>query len=260
VLRLTPLLLLLLLNGANAHSLTTRIFDEISCDYQNYYRIAQLGQFMSGIALSGVMANTDFDVIFRDEWQHRIRGHLTNKLSNNIDGYSAVMHFPTVIPIYAASMLLSYYAENHSFFCAAGHWGNHALRTLILGAPQQAILTSILGSGRPESNQPHWHFFKYHRAVSGHAFYGAIPLLNFAKLSSHPFLKSTGYLLSLLPGLARINLDKHYASQAFLGWWLAFCATNVVWNTDKVSEKPQNWSWQITPTYHAIFLGFSLKI
>lgn len=256
---LTHLLFILFqtLKVASAHP--SLFFDQLLNDYQAYYSIEEITKPLVGLGVSGLMANTDFDPIVRDEWQQHVRGHFTDQLSDNIDTFSEISQYKMMLPIYLASIYLGKQGHPSLLRDALSRWGNHSLRSLLLGAPQQAALCWMLGGGRPESGKPQWHLLRYHRAVSGHAFYGAIPLLNAAELATEPVLKSTFYLLSILPAIARINLDKHYASQVFLGWWLALMATQCVWKNDKVSNRPQSWSLQIIPAENAIFLGFTTK-
>jgi hypothetical protein len=52
--------------------------------------------------------------------------------------------------------------------------------------------------------------------------------LTAAKMTDNPFLKYPLYVGSTLTGLSRINDNKHYFSQAVLGWWIAFLAVNSV--------------------------------
>lgn len=245
-------ILLIISPIANANTLPT-LAHQISADYRFFYTSsAGISSQLIGLGIAGITANTDFDVIFQDEWQQKIRSPFLDDLSDKIDIYTEFTQYQIAIPLYLASMWFS--------DSSLGSWGNHALRTLILGAPQQAVLAYALGGGRPDTQKPQWHWFRYHRAVSGHAFYGAIPFLNLARETNDTRIKALAYLLSPLPGLARINLNKHYFSQSFLGWWLAFAATNAVWEADIVSSKSKSWSVQLIPAANnTLFLGFNLK-
>lgn len=247
---LIPILLFYL---SNAYAYTVKsVAQQVFGDYHAYYAtVPGLTQQLVGLGVAGIMANTNFDPYVEEQWQYRYRGRFTDDLSTYVDSYSEISQYKYAIPLYITSMCFS---DN-----PLGTWGNHSLRTLILGAPQQAVLTHALGAGRPITQQHQWDLFKYDRAVSGHAFYGAIPLLNMAKQTPNIFLKSSLYVLSTLPGLARINSDKHYFSQSFLGWWIAFAATNAVWNADIVSKEPYKLSFQVNHLENAFFLGFNLK-
>ncbi|MBS0290388.1 MAG: phosphatase PAP2 family protein [Proteobacteria bacterium] len=199
------------------------------------------------------MANTDVDPHFRNDWQDNVRSKLTNNISDTINHYSTLTNYQIAIPFCILSMWVtsSFTQPNHGF----GLWANHTFRTILVGSPEQLALSHLLGAGRPATGHPQWQLLKYHRAVSGHAFYGAIPLLNIAKQNDDPFIKFGLTTLSFLPGLARINDDKHYLSQVVLGWWLAACATKAVWESDKARSKQINTSIQLTPFEQGIYLG-----
>jgi hypothetical protein len=68
--------------------------------------------------------------------------------------------------------------------------------------------------------------------VSDHAFIGAVPFITAAKMNENPYIKGALYGLSVLPGLSRINDNKHYFSQVLLGWYLAFLSCNAVEKTN----------------------------
>lgn len=72
---------------------------------------------------------------------------------------------------------------------------------------------------------------------------GAIPFLSIAKMSDNPWVKGSFYITSALPALSRINDDAHFASQAFLGWWLAVLASEAV---DQTNDGV-NTGWRIVP-------------
>ncbi len=49
-----------------------------------------------------------------------------------------------------------------------------------------------------------------------------------AKMTDNCWLKTGLYACSVLPAWSRINDDAHFPSQAFLGWWMAYCAATAV--------------------------------
>ena len=70
-------------------------------------------------------------------------------------------------------------------------------------------------------------------AVSGHAFIGAIAFVNAAKMTDRVGLKLALYTFSVLPAWSRINDQRHYLSQAALGWWMAYLAASAVDETER---------------------------
>jgi hypothetical protein len=253
------LILLSTISVAKAELGQESLLNQIFCDYEHYYHPKGIFQRTLGLGVGGLMANSAIDPNFRNDWQHNIRGNFTDKVSIVANDYSKVATYPIAVPIYLISLWVSAQYNQHNGPSTLELWANHSLRTLVVGSPEQLFLTHLLGGGRPQTGSPAWHFFEYHRAVSGHAFYGAIPLLNLAKLTTNPIIKNSAYALSTLPGLARINNDKHYLSQVWLGWWLAFNATQVVWRNDIVSKKPQLYTINLSPLDNGIFLGMESK-
>ncbi|MBS0286641.1 MAG: hypothetical protein JSR17_05055 [Proteobacteria bacterium] len=235
------------------------LLDEILGDFYQFYCTKQFAKRTVGYGLGGYLANSSVDPHFRNYWQDHLRNDFTNKLSTAINDYSKLTSYPIAAPIYLATLWLSTRTFTTSPDTAIGIFANHALRTLVVGAPEQFALTHFFGSGRPQTEAHRWEVFKYHRAVSGHAFYGAIPLLNLAKQQENPWLKTSFYVLSALPGLARVNCDKHYLSQVWLGWWLANSATQSVWESDIVSNKSNKISLEMVPLNSGIYLGLARK-
>ncbi len=251
------LILLIVPIMSKAIEATDGFITQLSCDFRNFYSLHGITHRATGFGLGGLWANTSMDPEFRILWQEHIRSDFTNRLSSEMDDYSKIAKYPVALPFYITTLWISNKAITLMPSNSLSLWANHSLRTLILGAPEQALFTHLLGSGRPQSEQHAWDLFKYHRAVSGHAFYGAIPLLNIAKQADNTLLKGTFYLLSTFPAIARINDDKHFLSQAWLGWWLALCATQTVWEREVVSKKPQNISLKMQPISHGIYLGLA---
>lgn len=215
---------------------TYGFWPQIGCDYQIHYGLYGMPKVLLGIGVAGIMANDDFDHIVRDEWQTHLRGSTSDRVFNWVNDYGGLSQYQFVIPLYLATAWLGYQSNSPALH-VVGKWGARSFRALLVGAPQQAVLTEMLGSPRPEQGSSHWSWFNHNRAVSGHAFYGSLPILTAAKLSDSLFSKFCFYTLSLLPPIARIHHDKHYASQAFLGWWLAFQSVNSVAESEKKRGK-----------------------
>lgn len=259
---LTSLMLILLTQPmiSKADNANYRFRDQVVCDFHHFYSMSSLSQRVIGYGVGAIEANTEMDPQFRLYWQQKIRNDFSDKISTIVNDYSKIATYPISVPAYMATLWISNKAFSLEPNSQLGWWANHSLRTVIVGVPEQALFTHLLGSGRPQSGQHAWHLFDQHRAVSGHAFFGAIPLINAAKQIEDPWIKASLYVLSTLPALARINSDKHYLSQVWLGWWLAYSATQAVWHADKVSKKPQNLSLQMLPLENGIYLGLAKKL
>ncbi|MDI6889358.1 MAG: hypothetical protein QMC83_00235 [Thermodesulfovibrionales bacterium] len=59
-----------------------------------------------------------------------------------------------------------------------------------------------------------------------------MPFITAAKMNDIQYLKAVFYGLSILPGLSRINDNKHYFSQVALGWYLAFLSCSAIEKTE----------------------------
>jgi hypothetical protein len=101
-----------------------------------------------------------------------------------------------------------------------------------------------LGAERPDRNDSHWQPFHDVHGVSGHTFIGAIPFLTAAEMTDKVYLQIPLVLGSLAEGWSRLDRDKHYFSQAALGWWLALLATRSV-NATQNDRRPVS----IAPTW-----------
>ncbi len=243
----------------NPPALVKILVEQVPVDYMTYYRYKGLPYLITGLGISAIAANTELDPSIQSGWQNHLREQSSDQFFNNVDQYSELSQYYIFVPLYVLCIWMGEEYPEPAGTSFLGSWGNHSLRALLIGGPQQAILTTLLGSSRPEQNSPQWNAFHYPRAVSGHAFYGSLPIFNLAKEVDNPYLKATFYGLSTLPAIARINNDKHYFSQAFLGWWLALSATQIVWEADKVSCKPYTLSWQLYPSDHSITLFANVK-
>ncbi len=108
-------------------------------------------------------------------------------------------------------------------------WGRANFEAMVIGLPLLWTVQRVLGADRPSAEHPtpHWRPFATDHAASGHAFIGAVPWLNAARAANlhrwQPALK----LGSTLSGWSRLHDRKHYLSQVWLGWFLAWQATNA---------------------------------
>jgi membrane-associated phospholipid phosphatase len=118
------------------------------------------------------------------------------------------------------------------------------LRSFIVGGPAVLVLQRVLGATRPEvhTHGSRWVPFYAANSVSGHAFVGGISFINAAMITDNVPLKSALYAASVLPAWSRVIQDKHYLSQAILGWWMAYLSASAVdWTENSKSD------WLVTP-------------
>ena len=104
-----------------------------------------------------------------------------------------------------------------------------------VGAPATGLLQLFIGASRPgeSSAGSRWKPYQDDNGVSGHAFVGAIPFLVAAKQADNWFLKSAFHFGSSLTAYSRVYDDKHYMSQAIMGWWVACLAVESTELTER---------------------------
>jgi hypothetical protein len=116
---------------------------------------------------------------------------------------------------------------------AVSQWGFRTARAYAVGAPALVLSQWATGGDRPDAGSSHWRPFAHEHGVSGHAFVGGVPFLVAGRMfEDNPLARYTLYALSALPAWSRINDDAHYASQAFLGWFLAWESVGAVFDTE----------------------------
>ena len=202
----------------------SRGYEAVTTDLGNFYldreNLTKLGV---GVAGTAVFANTGMDRYIRNKYQDRVRSHETDEATKifNISGTALVL---VTVPVYAGTYGAGLLLHNPTM----EEWAQKALRATIVGGPALVFLATATGGDRPTEGNSHWKPFKNFHGVSGHAYIGAVPFITAAKMSENPYQKAIFYGLSTFTGLSRINDDKHYFSQAALGWYLAYLSCAVV--------------------------------
>ncbi len=228
---------------------------DLSDDYRNFYGSRNLANLTYGFVVGGIAANTHVD------------SYIGAKVFENIinvenDEYTELLHLPKslgdgnlILPLVGALAIAEPWLEQSPKWQPLGEWGNRSLRAALVGGPFVLASQRIIGGSRPNETgfKSDWRPFQDNNGVSGHAFIGAVPFLAAAEMTDRPFLKFAFYAGSLLPGISRINDERHYTSQVFLGWYIAHLATQ------SVNETKTNISgFQIFPTFDQNGFGLLL--
>ena len=206
--------------------------DHVFRDYANYYTRDTLGEFIVILAPAAVFANSDFDADVGNWYQQHIRSVATNRVSNFLrplgNGYYT-------IPVYVSAKFLGEYFDDQPGMALLGEFGDRTTRALMVGAPPFLALQYLTGGGRPSAyaDESYWRPFRGSHGASGHAFMGAVPFLTLAGMTDDPLAKCFFYACSPWAGMTRINDNVHYASQVWLGWWMAYLACDAVNKTGK---------------------------
>ena len=215
---------------ADEVSSISRTLETVQTDFGNFY-LDRANLIVLGIGLGGaaIVAHTAIDREIRDKYQENIRSKGTDDAAKifKVPG-TALAAVPVYIGTYGAGLLL----RNPTM----EEWAQKAFRATVVGAPALLFFREATGADRPTEGDSHWRPFRNSHGASGHAFIGSIPFITAAKMSENPYIKGVFYGLSTLPGLSRINDDRHYFSQAALAWYLAYLSSAAVEKGDDRRE------------------------
>lgn len=215
-----------------AHSTFGRFVQHAIDDHRRHYSSDVLVDLVPPLAFAGALANTNADRWIRDTWQEDVRSDASNDVARVFLRVGDAGQNKISMPTYVLVMAAADYRGDSRSDAPAATWAARSLRANILGGPQAFALTYMLGSHRPDVGTSGWNPWNDNDGVSGHSFYGAVPLLTAARMSESPSWRYTLYALSALPAYARVNDNQHYTSQAVMGWSLAWLATRTVAETD----------------------------
>src|SRR5262245_12199117 len=197
-------------------------------DYRNYYSGENLAELGLGIVAAAPLANTHADQAVRDWYQQDVRSRATDQVARVVKHAGEPW---VTVPVYLVAELAERVADDATVDAAVGEWGSRGLRAMAVGVPPLLVLQVTLGASRPNKGDSHWHPFHDIHGVSGHSFVGAVPFLTAAMMAEDSCWCYPLVAASFLPGLSRINDDRHYLSQVALGWWMAYLATTSVRET-----------------------------
>lgn len=188
-------------------------------DYRAFYLDARvMGYLGAGVIGSGVLANSSADREVNEYFRDDLR-------SSGTDSFSDIARIPGDVLV-TVPLLFGAYALTDAG--PVKSWAGDSLRAFAVGAPAGLLVQYATGASRPEEGTSGWKPFRGNNGLSGHSFVGAIPFITAAKSQDSLAMKSLFYGLSVLPGLSRMNDEKHYLSQVALGWYLAYLSADVV--------------------------------
>ncbi len=211
-------------------------WERLQADYGNFYSRESLFRLGTAFLAGAAMANTNFDEMF----SHDLYRENVVDVAN--DDYSQKLHQPKMLgdgyillPTLAGLALAEPWLQRSEWTRPLGEWGDRGARAMLVGGPVILLTQNLTGASRPNESPSgsHWEPFRDNNGVSGHAFVGAVPFLTAGRMSRNPWAKAAWYGASALPGLSRINDERHYFSQVFLGWYVAWLATAAVENSEQ---------------------------
>ncbi|MDH4126272.1 MAG: phosphatase PAP2 family protein [Gammaproteobacteria bacterium] len=228
--------------------------EQIRADFRYHYSARPLTEVAIGFGVSALLANSNADASIQEFFQDDLQGETGDDLAEVFTDVGDLAQPMFSVPIYLAARWLG--GRNREVNSATARWGANSLRALLVGTPQLVTLAYVSGGQRPEEGEPGWDPFDDTNGVSGHAFFGAIPIIAAANLTDRRWLRNTLYVSSTLPALARVYEDKHYFSQVFMGWWLAYVSSRTVEHTNSGSGS----ALQFTPLLFPDGGGLQVRI
>ncbi|WP_145305546.1 phosphatase PAP2 family protein [Gimesia fumaroli] len=217
------------------------LWDRIKSDHTNYYSRESLTWLAGGFGVGAIMANTSIDEGIQNHFQISVHSASSDDWLETLHAQKEWGNGRYTLPIFAAAWVAGKLFERVPLASTTGEWGERSIRAFLVGTPPMLAMQYVTGASRPgeTSSGSRWKPFQDNNGVSGHSFMGAIPFLAAAKMTKKPLLKLAFYAGSTLAPLSRVNDNHHYSSQAFLGWWMAWIATNAV---DATQKADRNWT------------------
>jgi hypothetical protein len=197
-------------------------------DQKNYYTWPTLRCLALAVGGASVLANTSMDDNFQHWYQKRVRSNSLNETADIVRNFGDGR---IMIPAAIAITLTGAMFDNTYLGSEMADFGARTTRAYITGFPTLLLLQYGLGANRPDRavDASHWKPFSGHsNSASGHAFIGAVPFLTAAQMTDNPYLKGCLFFCSTLPAWSRVNDDMHYLSQIWLGWCIAYVASDAI--------------------------------
>lgn len=232
------------------------LWSDVKRDYGEFYsadRFMRMGIIFAGGA---VLANTDFDQKFQDNYQNNIRSTSTNDFSVTAKLFGEGKY---LISLSLISAGISSYLNDGTELTGVGKWGERTARAYFVGGPTVLATQLLTGASRPAEApfKSDWKPFNDANGVSGHAFIGSVPFLTIAYMNQdNAFIKYSAYIASTFSAISRINDDAHYLSQAILGWYLGWESVDSVYSVE--SKKKSN--IHVRPTVGTDSYGLQLSV
>lgn len=234
---ITTLSILGFVSSCYAEDSKNSVWSDVKSDYNEFYsadRFIRMGIVFAGGA---IMANTDIDQNFQDNYQNKTRSAATDRFAVDAKKFGEGKY---LIPLSLVSAGISHYLNDGSELTGIGKWGERTARAYFVGGPTVLTTQLLTGASRPTEDKKisNWKPLNDANGVSGHAFIGAVPFLTIAYMNNdNAFIKYSSYLASTFSAMSRVNDNAHYLSQAMLGWYLGWESVDAVYSVDSKNKK-----------------------
>jgi hypothetical protein len=229
------------------------LWNDIRLDHVHFYSWTTVRRTLPVLGGAAVLAHTSADLEIRNWWQANLH---ESGLNGFWDGAKLLGEGSWMIPLAAGAWVAGEYLSPADSSHWLGQWGGRTTRGYLVGFPVLLASQWAVGASRPydASGSSHWTPFQDTNGVSGHAFMGAMPFFAAASLCETPWARALCYAGSLATPLSRIEHDAHFASQALLGWWLAYLASSAI---DTTLDSFGGWSLEPMPVRDGIGMMFA---
>lgn len=214
-----------------------QVWQSVKSDYGNFYTGERWMRLGAAFGVGGLMANTHVDQSIRNWYQDHAQSSTGDRLAKDFKNFGEVKYLvPLSLAITGIDIAVPYDMG------PVGAWGQQTLRAYLVAGPAMAVTQRLTGGSRPEERDDasHWRPLQDSNGVSGHAFVGAVPFMTVAHMSDNAYVRYGAYAASALTTWSRIHSDAHFASQALLGWYMAYEATDAVSASVGQDPKPQS--------------------
>jgi hypothetical protein len=232
--------------------------DSTRADYFEFFSSARLTRLGIGFLVMGGVANTGLDEDLQQRYQSDVRSASTDEISVTAKLFGEGKY---LIPLSLLARGAGYLDDGTSVGSSVGQWGDKAFRAYVVGLPAMLVMQHVTGASRPDESDSgsKWQPFQDDNGVSGHSFVGAVPFLTLARMNDNSvWLKYSAFAASTLAAWSRVNDNKHYLSQAALGWYMAYESVDAVFSRSHQESKAIALLPVVTDGYYGIQLDMRL--
>lgn len=211
--------------GPSSDATVRELAAELSREYRDQFGQQQMRALGAALGVHAVVSNTNWDEEIREEVMQSAAG-APNRWEIGNDLGETWITVGALSSVWLADRMLT---DDPTGQSGLGEWSGESLKAIAFGAPTVGVLQAVIGASRPGETPDgsQWNPFADRNGVSGHAFVGAVPFLVAARRCERPAAKTACLAGSAVSAYSRMYEDRHYFSQAMLGWFIAYLTVNA---------------------------------